>query len=44
MAYVIISYYLQAEIWVLWAKRDREPGKGILVERQVKDNSWLNEF
>lgn len=25
-------------------KKDREPGKGILVEGQAEDNLWLNEF
>lgn len=36
-------YYLQAEIWVLWAKRDGEPGKGILVG-QVENNRGRMTF
>lgn len=36
-------YDLQAEIRAVWAKRDREPGKGMLVG-QAEDDPWFNAF
>lgn len=40
---MILRRDLCAGIWVLWAKKDGEPGKAVFVEGRAED-SWLNEF